>query len=202
MRSIQGSAPRARRPSVPPAAPVVAVLLLSLAFGPATPSAPDAPASAAVIQFPSEKDRWIQVQTAHFTLFSNASEKESREIGVRFERMRSALSTIGDRTEVNSPTPTWIYVFKDEASFRPYQPQAAGSSGGAAGHRSVRRDGNYAALSVTSGLDAFLPIFHELTHDFLRTNLPDLPAWLDEGIAACYATFRADDKAVEIGRPY
>src|SRR5436309_4243098 len=85
-------------------------MLLSTGFAPA----------AAVTPLPDEKERWIKVKTAHFLLFSNATEDYTLEIGTSLERFREALTRIFSRLDANAPIPTFIYVFKHDASFRPY----------------------------------------------------------------------------------
>src|SRR5947208_12891821 len=70
---------------------------------------------------PSPKDPWIEVRTASFTLFSEAGERKTREIGEDLERLRNALSQLSPGLTLSSPTPTYIYIFRSASLFQPYQ---------------------------------------------------------------------------------
>ncbi len=150
---------------------------------------------------PDPGERWIEVRTAHFTLFSNASESRTLQIGSSLERFRAALARVVSGLEVNSPVPTWVYVFKNEASFGPYKKRVglgpANVTGAFAGHR----DGNYVALDASPPTDPWSVVYHEYLHYFLNNNFEDIPLWFNEGMAECYSTFAADAGQVEIGRP-
>src|SRR2546428_1280130 len=150
---------------------------------------------------PDPGERWIEVRTAHFTLFSNASDNRTREIGGSLERFRAALARVVSGLEVNSPVPTWVYVFKNEPSFRPYKKRVglgpANVTGAFAGHR----DGNYVALDASPPTDPWSVVYHEYLHYFLNNNFEDIPLWFNEGMAECYSTFAADAEHAEIGRP-
>src|SRR5262245_53654297 len=74
---------------------------------------------------PDKSERWITIQTAHFTLFSNASEESTVEIGTELERFRAALTRLASGLEFNSPVPTYVYIFKHDASFHPYKKRTA-----------------------------------------------------------------------------
>src|SRR6266850_6666411 len=157
--------------------------------------------ASADISLPDPGERWIEVRTAHFTLFSNASDNRTREIGGSLERFRAALARVVTGLEVNSPVPTWVYVFKNEASFNPYKKRVglgpANVTGAFAGHR----DGNYVALDASPATDPWSVVYHEYLHYFLNNNFEDIPLWFNEGMAECYGTFAADAEHVEIGRP-
>src|SRR3954453_15849264 len=70
---------------------------------------------------PSPRDSWIEVHTASFTLFSEAGERKTREIGEDLERLRNALSQLSPGLTLGSPNHIYIYIFRNASSFRPYQ---------------------------------------------------------------------------------
>jgi tetratricopeptide (TPR) repeat protein len=150
---------------------------------------------------PPEGDRWIRVTTAHFTLFSNASQDYTLEVGRRLELFRIALSRLDPNLEVNSPLPTSIYVFRNDHSFSPYKQRFGGAEDNLAGYFAGHRDGNYVGVNATPEGNPFIPIYHEYTHYFINNNFPNVPLWFNEGIAECYSSFRATGPEIEIGRP-
>ena len=72
------------------------------------------------------KEPWIELRTANFTLYSNAPEKTVRRVGEDLERLRDALSQLLPSLMLNSPSPTYIFVFKDAESFKPLEPRSDG----------------------------------------------------------------------------
>ena len=150
---------------------------------------------------PSEKDAWIEVRTPHFTLYSDASESKTKEIGLDLERFRSVLLLLRKSLNANSPVPTFVFVWKSESAMRPYLPIMAGRPRQSDGYFQATSDGNYIALCAAWNTDPRPVVYHEYLHYFLHNNFPPQPLWYDEGLAEFYRTFRADNKGAEIGRP-
>ena len=157
------------------------------------------PGHAGAAAFPPETDSWIQVQTAHFVLYSNAPEKRTLDLGRRLERFRGALSRFNNKFRVDPPVTSFIYVFKNDASLTPYKKRFNGRPVELSGLFVGRPDGYYIVLNGERHADPFQVIFHEYTHHFLENNLHRVPTWFNEGLAECYSTFRADDKTASIG---
>ena len=80
----------------------------------------------AATALPRPNEHWIEARTENFVLFSDAREGLTRSIGRNLERLRKALSLLSDDLEVNSPLPTYIYVFKGHGSFDRYVDTGAG----------------------------------------------------------------------------
>lgn len=150
---------------------------------------------------PAQDDRWIRVETAHFTLFSNAAEERTVEIGLRLETLREALSRILPTLRVDSPQPLWTFVFKSDASFSPYKRRTAFAPHRLSGSFAKQRDANFLAINAGRPIDPWRVLSHEYFHYFLSTNFTDLPLWFNEGIAECFSTFDFDEGRAEIGEP-
>jgi cytochrome c-type biogenesis protein CcmH/NrfG len=157
--------------------------------------------AAPVTALPREKDTWIQLRSPHFTLFSNASERATREIALDLEQLRSALAQLNPDLELTSPVPTWIYVFKDTSSFAPYRLHFEGRPQSGEGYFISHPYGNHAAINGDPRRDATRLIYHEYLHDVLANNYPDLPLWLNEGLAEYYSTFEVAGSDAKIGLP-
>ncbi len=150
---------------------------------------------------PREEERWMEARTAHFTLFSNASESYTREVGSRLETFREVLARLHPGLTVDSPLPTFIYVFRNDESFTPYKKIYGGASVDMAGYFIAHRDGNYVALNASPQGNPFEAIYHEYVHHFMTNNFTRLPLWLNEGLAECYRTIRIEGSEVAIGLP-
>src|SRR3954454_6578481 len=144
-----------------------AVLLLALA----------APALA----LPSQKDPWIEVRTANFTLFSSAGEKDTRQVGADLERLRDTLAQLAPGLALQSPTPTWIFVFRNAAALQPYLRFYQGSPTTAGGYFLSTGQANYVAVDGNPRGNQTGIVYHEYLHYLARNNYGDLPLWLHEG---------------------
>jgi len=147
---------------------------------------------------PGAKERWTETRTPHFVLFSDAGEAVVNEIGLRLERLRHVLSRLPGDLDLDPYRPTYIYVFKDWSSAKPYFPKTleGGRVGGAFLGRTLA---NYVLINASPELDAQSLIHHEYLHAVMHQNFPHLPLWLGEGMAEFYSTFWADEEQAEIG---
>ncbi len=155
----------------------------------------------AATPLPPENDTWVQVRTAHFVLFSNASESRTIEIGTSLERFRATLARLVSGLQLNSPLPTWIYVFKNDASFQPYKKRVGLGPANVSGEFLSDRDGNFVGIDASPPTDPWTVVYHEYVHYVLNNNFTDIPLWFNEGIAECLSTFTAGAGQAEIGRP-
>ena len=154
-----------------------------------------------VSALPSKNETWIRVDTENFTLFSNAGQRRSASVGRNLERLRSVLIRSSKGMKFNSPLPTQIYVFKNDASFAPYKIDHDGKPSNLVGYFVASSEGNYVAVDVSAGANSFMVVYHEYIHYYLGNNVPDVPLWVQEGLAEFYSTFDVRAGRAEIGRP-
>jgi tetratricopeptide (TPR) repeat protein len=169
------------------AAAVLAVLIL--------------PAIAAPARALPRKDEWLEIRSANFTLFSNAGESNTGRIAGDLERLRDALAQLAPGVALTSPTPTYIFVFKDAGSFRPYLRTYGGKPLEAGGYFLSTELGNYVAINGDRRGDGRGIIYHEYLHYVLRNQYANLPLWLHEGLAEYYSTFDVTGDEAKIGLP-
>lgn len=154
-----------------------------------------------VLGLPGPQEEWITVRTASFTLFSNAGERKTRDIGADLERLRDALSQLSPGLALNSPVPTYIFVFRDAASFQPYERIYNGRPLDSGGYFLSRQLANYVAINGNQHGDERLVIYHEYLHYVMHNNYAALPLWLHEGLAEYYSTFQVGKNEARIGLP-
>ena len=163
----------------------LAALLLLLAFG-----------GRGAAALPPDGQRWSEYRSAHFTLFSCASEARTREVVAGLETLREVLRKMSaDQMLVNAPIPTYVYVFPDEKSFAPYR-----GGRNIAGFFQRRFDANYVAVQVDDARSLGI-VYHEYLHYFVERNIPALPLWLNEGLAEFYRTMERTKNGVDLGVP-
>lgn len=169
-------------------APRIAILLIALTAA--------APAWAL-----PKKEPWIELRTANFTLFSNAGEQTVQRVGADLERLRDALSQLVPGLALSSPVPTYIFVFKNANTFKPYQRIYNGKALESGGYFLSRQLANYVAVNSDQHGDERLIIYHEYLHYLLSNNYASLPLWLHEGLAEYYSTFEVGKDEARIGLP-
>ena len=155
------------------------------------------PASA----LPAREEVWIAAHTASFTLFSDAGERRTRQIGADLERLRDALAQLSPDLTLSSPVPTFIYIFQDRPSFQPYQRLYNGQPLDSGGYFLGRQLANYIAINGDQPGDGRTLIYHEYLHYVMNNNYTALPLWLHEGLAEYYSTFQVASQEAEIGQP-
>lgn len=173
--------------------PALAVFLLSVTLA-ATASSP-------------AKDDWLHIRSKNFDLIGNASEKEIRRVATKLEQFREAFRVMFTGSNLDSPIPTNVVVFKNDSAYRPFKPKRGDgkTDNFIAGYFQPGDDVNYITLSA-GGPDAetFGTIFHEYVHFIVNTNIgkSGVPAWFNEGLAEYYQTFvMEDDIKAKLGIP-
>lgn len=157
--------------------------------------------SPAARALPPDADAWIRLDTPDFTLFSNAGETPTRRLAADLQRLRAALARLDPDLRLTSPSPTFLYLFRDGHSLSPYRLVYQGRPVDVGGYFLARPEANYAAVNADPRGDARAVVYHEYLHYVLRNNYPGLPLWLHEGLAELYSTFEADGAGARIGLP-
>jgi tetratricopeptide (TPR) repeat protein len=149
---------------------------------------------------PGPRQRWIDLRTTNFVIFSHAGERATRAIASDLEELHAVLGTLSS-LDLSSPIPTYIYVFRDDRDFKPYKPLRQGRPSTLSGYFGPRALGNYIAIDGNARRDATGIVYHEYVHYFVANNLPGLPLWFEEGLAELYSSLRIRGKTVEFGFP-
>ncbi len=150
-----------------------------------------------------QPNRWLEVRSPHFVVISNAGEEETRRVSLEFERVRTMLRRALTNTHVDPRQPVVVLAVNDEDGLRELLPQfwerkgqrpVAAYWGGPHRHCIVLR-------VDAPERERFRRVLHEYVHLLTHANVPDLPAWLDEGLSEFWGTAVVQDDAVEVGRP-
>jgi tetratricopeptide (TPR) repeat protein len=146
------------------------------------------------------RDVWLKAQSTHFALIGDASEKETRNVGMRLEQFREAFSQISSQilspSIIDSSVPITVIVFKNDSAYGPFKPLHQGKPADVSGH--FQSSGDVAYIALAAGRSAGNPyavIFHEYVHALTSGgSLPTppgatLPTWASEGLAEYFSTF-------------
>ena len=148
---------------------------------------------------------WTRVRSRNFLVVGNAGEPELRETATHLEQFRAICSFLLVKDQFDSPVPTTVVVFRDDASYRPFIPLSTGQPAGVAGYFQHNTDVNYITLSLDEqhGKNSFSLVFHEYVHLLVKNIFPNAPAWFNEGLAEYYSTFEMldGDRKLALGKP-
>jgi len=142
---------------------------------------------------------WVEVRSPHFTVLTDAGEKQGREVALRFEQMRHVFGTLFERARINMPVPLVVVAFRSQGEIKQVLPLWKGKPVEDAGYYQPGPDRDYIALDL-SAEDVWHVVFHEYAHLLLRGNYPTTQPWFDEGFAEYYATIELTGKQVVVGK--
>src|SRR5207245_2048527 len=118
-------------------------------------------------------DNWVEVRSPHFTVQSNAGEKEARRVADQFEQIRNMFHSAFAALRVDPPQPILIVAGKNEGIIKLFLPEDWEVKGHLhhAGMYQPGQDKDYVVLRLdTQGDNPFHTVYHEYTHALLRLN--------------------------------
>lgn len=150
----------------------------------------------------SAADNWIEVRSPHFTVDTNAGEKEARKIADQFEQIRQMFHGAFSSMRVDPGQPVVIIAAKNENTMKLLLPEEWEVKGHIhhAGLYQPGEDKDYVLMRLDSeGDNPFHTLYHEYTHALMRLNYTGLPLWLDEGMAEFFGNSTLGDKESKTG---
>ena len=147
-------------------------------------------------------DQWVQVSSDHFTVVTNANEKEGRHLLDQLERMRWTFQKLFPKWNVDPDEPIIVIAAKNRKSFEPMLPKELLAKGNAqvAGIFQRGMERNYVLLRLDSEQEhPYDTIYHEYTHLQFRVFDSWMPIWFNEGVAQFYQNTVIHAKDVEVG---
>jgi len=160
-----------------------------------------APSQAAPL--PAGEPVWHRVDTPNFVVIGTGSDKSLTETGLQFEGFREALSRIVSPTATATAVPTIVIVFPNDKTLEPFRPMFNGKRVEIGGLFLPRQDVNYVLLGPHQTDESWRVVFHEYSHLIVSNVTPNLPPWLNEGLAEYYSSFelRGSGRQVMLGKP-
>jgi len=140
----------------------------------------------------SAAEQWLRLTTPHFELLTTAGEKKGREGILYFETVRQFFSD-GGFTRNLPEKRVRIVAFRNEREYRPYAPNEFATAFYAGG-----ANNEYIVLSQI-GPEYYPVAVHEYTHLVIRHTTPNIPIWLNEGLAEVFSTLHSEGNKVAVG---
>ena len=147
-------------------------------------------------------DTWIEVKCPHFTVESNAGEKDARKVCDQFELFRLTFHSAFASLRLDPGQPIIIIAAKNENTMKEFLPEEYQDKGHIH-HTGMYQGGpekHYVVLRMNvEGDRPYHTMYHEYTHALMHLNFANLPLWLDEGFAEYLGNASLGDKEVRIG---
>ncbi|GAC1676523.1 MAG: hypothetical protein NVS9B5_03780 [Terriglobales bacterium] len=140
----------------------------------------------------ASEPQWIRVDSAHFTVLTDAGEKKGHEVLVRFEQMRAVFGQLLLKSKLNMPQPLEIIALKSDGEYE----KVAANPG--RGLFLPAEDRNYIVLNLGQD-ESWRSVLHQFAHLMLNYNYPPTQGWFDEGFVEYFSSLRLDNKQMEIG---
>jgi tetratricopeptide (TPR) repeat protein len=148
--------------------------------------------------------RWVEVRTPHFTVLTDAGEKQAQRTAVQFERMHEVFHLLLPTGSDDTDPPITVLAVKDRNDMRALEPEEylGNDRLDLTGFFLRAPDTNYILVRLDSQEEhAYAAIYHEYTHSMLRKADGWLPLWLNEGLAQFYENTDIHDSNVQLGEP-
>jgi len=141
---------------------------------------------------------WVEVRSQHFSVITDAGERNGTEVAQRFEQMRGIFGSMFHKPKLNLPVPLQIVAFQSSDEFSKYCPLWKGKPVSLVGFYQGSEDRDFIGIDLSSH-DPYGTVFHEYAHLLLRSSFPLMPLWFEEGFAEYFAAMQVKGKDVEYG---
>ena len=154
-------------------------------------------------------ETWTQVETASFTVVSNAGEGTARRTATEFEQARAAYLRIWPWMKAARIKPTVVVALKDENAMRRWAPGYYEGKGGVSWvsvwvegadrlYMLLRTDARPADQAVTPNYNLYRAYLGILLAETLERPFPQ---WLSNGLAGVLGNVSVHDREILLGRP-
>jgi hypothetical protein len=148
----------------------------------------------------ASEPQWIEIQSPHFSVVTDAGEKRGRETAMRFEQMRSVFGTLLTKVNVNIPVPLQIVAFRNAREFRQFAPLWNGKPIQLAGLFQGGEDRSFIMLDM-SVENPWTVVFHEYAHQLMNGVLTArVDPWFEEGFAEYFSSIEVDSREARVGK--
>jgi tetratricopeptide (TPR) repeat protein len=144
--------------------------------------------------------QWIEIQSPHFSVITDAGEKRGREVAMRFEQMRAVFGALMTKANVNIPIPLQIVAFRNTKELRQIAPLWHGKPIQLAGLFEPGQDRSFIMLDM-SVENPWTVVFHEYAHQLMNGVLTaEVDPWFEEGFAEYFSSIEVDSKEARVGK--
>jgi len=132
------------------------------------------------------EEHWIKFTSGPFEVLTDAGQR-GRETMIRFEEFRHALGEVVGDTNLQTPQPVRILLFKNER-------------GWTTSDSIIQGRGCY-AIVLEEKAPVSLAVWSELTRLFLSANTAQMPPAFEHGLIEFFSTFNVKGIQISVGAP-
>jgi tetratricopeptide (TPR) repeat protein len=144
--------------------------------------------------------QWIEIQSPHFSVVTDAGEKRGRETAMRFEQMRAVFGALMTKANVNLPIPLQIVAFRNSKEIGQFAPLWNGKPVQLAGLFQGGEDRSFIMLDMSTE-NPWVVVFHEYAHQLMNGVLTaKVDPWFEEGFAEYFSSIEVDSKEARVGK--
>jgi tetratricopeptide (TPR) repeat protein len=150
---------------------------------------------------PADAETWVKIKSPHFTVISNGSEKDAREVAAGFEQIHAVFEFGLPGLRTDSGAETIVIATKDEKSFVDLVPSQKKEARNLAGefHKGWEKD--FVIVRLDFPDENRNIVYHEYVHKLLHLNFTRMPLWLDEGLAEFFGNTLTRKDGIFVGAP-
>lgn len=148
--------------------------------------------------FSDDQPKWVRVNTAHFSVLTDAGSKSGSEVILRLEQMRTVCGQLLLKNKLNMPEPLTVIGFKTFAEYAQFAPLRQGQPVSGQGFFLAGEDRNFIVLNLADE-ESWISVAPQFAGFFLNHNYPPTQPWFDEGFVQYFASLRVDDRQAQIG---
>lgn len=144
--------------------------------------------------------QWIEIESPHFSVVTDAGEKRGRETAMRFEQMRAVFGALMTKANVNLPIPLQIVAFRNAKEFSQFSPLWNGKPVQLIGLFQGGEDRSFIMLDMSTQ-NPWSVVFHEYAHQLMNGVLTHrVDPWFEEGFAEYFSSIEVDSKEARVGK--
>jgi hypothetical protein len=141
---------------------------------------------------------WLEINSAHFTVITDAGDKRGREVALRFEQMRAVFANLLSKDRLNQSIPLTIFALANDKSYYQAAPLDQGQPIDVPGFLLPGEDQDLIVLNLSEA-EPWRAVAHDFALMLLTYNYPPTHRWFDQGLADYFSSIRVDNRQVEIG---
>jgi hypothetical protein len=150
----------------------------------------------------AEPSPWREIHSVHFTVITDAGDKQGREVALRFEQMRAVFATLLGKEHLNQSVPLTILAFNNDKSYYQLAPLIHVANDmqpiDVPGFFLAGDDQDFIVLNL-SEQESWRAVARDLAGMLLTYNYPPAQAWFDDGLTEYFSSIRVDNRQVELG---
>jgi len=150
---------------------------------------------------PSQAENWVKVKSPHFTVLSNGSERQARQMALGFEQIHAVFTNVIPGLRTDSSAETIVIAPKDLSTLNELFPGDKKYTSHLAGLFLKGWETDYAVVRLDIQDEDRAAVYHEYIHKLLHLNFTRLPTWVDEGLAEFFGNTWMRSDGIFIGAP-